>query len=87
LTADSLTHDNLDNVNRGKSKHGLESLQLNGKNALVTGSSRGLGAAIAIALAPSRSQRLAVTADAPAVKALANKFVSWEGSLSIWRAL
>jgi 2-deoxy-D-gluconate 3-dehydrogenase len=29
----------------------LESFQLNGKNALVTGSSRGLGAAIAIALA------------------------------------
>jgi 2-deoxy-D-gluconate 3-dehydrogenase len=29
----------------------LESFQLNGKNALVTGSSRGLGAAIAVALA------------------------------------
>src|SRR4029077_2043588 len=29
----------------------LESFQLSGKNALVTGSSRGLGAAIAIALA------------------------------------
>jgi 2-deoxy-D-gluconate 3-dehydrogenase len=30
---------------------GLESFQLNGKNALVTGSHRGLGAAIAVALA------------------------------------
>jgi NAD(P)-dependent dehydrogenase (short-subunit alcohol dehydrogenase family) len=29
----------------------LESFQLNGKNALVTGSHKGLGAAIAIALA------------------------------------
>ena len=29
----------------------LEAFELNGKNALVTGSSRGLGAAIAIALA------------------------------------
>ena len=29
----------------------LESFQLDGKNALVTGSSRGLGAAIALALA------------------------------------
>src|ERR1700736_2754377 len=29
----------------------LEAFQLNGKNALVTGSSRGLGAAIAMALA------------------------------------
>ncbi len=29
----------------------LESFRLDGKNALVTGSSRGLGAAIAIALA------------------------------------
>src|ERR1700694_3506423 len=29
----------------------LETFQLNGKNALVTGSSRGLGAAIALALA------------------------------------
>ncbi len=35
----------------GRASMVLESLQLNGKNALVTGSSRGLGAAIAIALA------------------------------------
>jgi len=35
----------------------LEAFQLNGKNALVTGSHRGLGAAIALALAKAGAKR------------------------------
>src|SRR5882762_8892847 len=55
----------------------LEAFQLNGKNALVTGSHRGLGAAIAVALAKAGANVAAAKGGvAQLTKALANEWAS-----------
>jgi NAD(P)-dependent dehydrogenase (short-subunit alcohol dehydrogenase family) len=64
----------------------LETFQLKGKNALVTGSSRGLGAAIAIALAQAGAN-VGCHGRSADGKAPARRFVSWEGNPFIWPAI
>ena len=63
----------------------LESFRLDGKNALVTGSSRGLGAAIAIALAQAGAN-VGCHGRSADGKATSEQIRELGRSLSIWRA-
>ena len=64
----------------------LETFQLKGKNALVTGSSRGLGAAIAIALAQAGAN-VGCHGRSADGKATSETFARWEGNRFISPAI